>query len=300
MDVQIEPGKYVVAVSGGVDSMVLLDVLRQKPDLKLIVAHFNHGIRTDSDQDEELVKITAQKAGLVFVSSKANLGENASEATARKKRYEFLREVQQQYQTKAIITAHHQDDLIETIILQLARGTGRKGLTSLRTHSELVRPLLKVAKQVILNYAQSQHIMWREDSTNADLSYKRNYVRHIVMPKLDVIKRTQLLDLYDKTLVANDEIDTLLSEVDSYMCGAEGIDRYGFIMLPHAIAKEYIAYVLRQHMVLNLDRNLIERLVIAIKTGTPGVVLDIDKTMIMKISRKKAKIVPRHARISDV
>src|SRR5688572_12503510 len=90
MDVQLEPGKYVVAVSGGVDSMVLLDVLTQYPQLELVVAHFEHGIRPDSGKDFRLVKAAAKKYKLPFAAAHGNLGPTVSEATARKARYEFL------------------------------------------------------------------------------------------------------------------------------------------------------------------------------------------------------------------
>src|SRR6478752_10282835 len=105
MKVVVEPGRYVLAVSGGVDSMTLLDILAKKPGVELIVAHFNHGIREDSGQDEELVGQAAATYGLVFEIGSAQLGKNASEAAARDARYGFLRQVQAKYKAKAIITA---------------------------------------------------------------------------------------------------------------------------------------------------------------------------------------------------
>ena len=146
MKLELEPGVYVVAVSGGVDSMVLLDLLRRQKDLKLVVAHLDHGIRSDSDLDRQLVQQVASKHGLAFVYNTAQLGPGASEALARKARYNFLRRVQLATNATAIVTAHHQDDLIETAILNLLRGTGRKGLSSLGDDKHLRRPLLHVSK----------------------------------------------------------------------------------------------------------------------------------------------------------
>ena len=90
MKVQLEPGKYVVAVSGGVDSMSLLHALKDLPDVELVVAHFDHGIRPDSAQDRELVQKIADEYGLSFEYTQGHLGKDASEEQARKARYEFL------------------------------------------------------------------------------------------------------------------------------------------------------------------------------------------------------------------
>src|SRR5690606_36249858 len=116
--VRLEPGHYVVAVSGGVDSMVLLDVLAKKykgrGKTALTVAHFDHGIRQDSAYDRQLVSEMAAAYSLPFVFARGELGAGASEAAARAARYEFLREVQKRAGSRGIITAHHHDDAVET------------------------------------------------------------------------------------------------------------------------------------------------------------------------------------------
>ena len=115
----LKPGKYVLAVSGGVDSMTLLDVLSKNTELDLVVAHFNHGIRDDSSEDEKLVLEAARKYNLSVRLGHARLGPKASEADARQARYIFLHSVVRQEDAKALITAHHQDDMLETAILNL-------------------------------------------------------------------------------------------------------------------------------------------------------------------------------------
>src|SRR5437764_343012 len=132
MDVVLpKPGKYVVAVSGGVDSVALLDMLARSDDLKLVVAHFDHGIRKDSAKDRKFVEDLAKNYDLPFVYEEGHLGSGTSEAVARGARYDFLHRVKKSHGAQAIITAHHQDDVLETAIINLLRGTGRKGLTSL-------------------------------------------------------------------------------------------------------------------------------------------------------------------------
>ena len=135
LDITVKPGRYVLAVSGGVDSMVLLNLLQQQPDVQLTIAHFDHGIRTDSADDRRLVQAAARFYGLPVVYHEGQLGADASEATARQARYEFLRTVRLVANAKAIITAHHQDDVLETAILNMLRGTGRRGNRSFKSWS---------------------------------------------------------------------------------------------------------------------------------------------------------------------
>src|SRR5690606_26701133 len=105
--------KYIVAVSGGVDSVVLLDMLSKKTEHELIVAHFDHGIRPDSHEDAAFVQKLAQRYGHTFEMKREELGAYASEATARERRYAFLGALAKKHQA-AVMTAHHLDDLVET------------------------------------------------------------------------------------------------------------------------------------------------------------------------------------------
>src|SRR5437870_1107332 len=113
--------------------MTLLDLLAKKPNVKLIVAHFDHGMRPDSEKDRQFVQVVTEKYGLPFVFSEGRLGPKASEATARTARYKFLEKTKKAEGAKTIITAHHQDDVLETAIINLLRGTGRRGLTALKS-----------------------------------------------------------------------------------------------------------------------------------------------------------------------
>ncbi len=173
LNVDIPGGTYVIGVSGGVDSMVLLDILSKKSDIKLVVAHFDHGIRHDSKEDRQLVQSVAKKNRLPFVFDKASLGPKASEAESRKARYNFLRSVKNASSARAIITAHHQDDVLETAVLNILRGTNRKGLSSLKSTDEIIRPLTHIDKDSLYKYAKDNGITWREDSTNNNINYQK-------------------------------------------------------------------------------------------------------------------------------
>lgn len=271
MRINLEPGKYVVAVSGGVDSMVLLHLLiRRHPDLKLAVAHFDHGIRPDSVQDRKLVQAAAKELGLPFVYHEGKLGSDASEAAARQARYDFLHHVRQAGGAKAVITAHHQDDLIETMVLNLLRGTGRKGLCSLKSTDIVKRPLLDKTKRQIRAYALVNKIDWREDSTNTDETYRRNYIRHQLLPKLTVAQRRQLVELARSAHQNNQHLDAALINYLHSQPSSDKLSRISFVRLPHDIAKEVLASWLRAHGIRQFDRKALDRLVVAGKTARTG------------------------------
>lgn len=273
----INPGKYVLAVSGGVDSVVLLDILSQQPDLELVVAHFDHGIRSDSAQDVEFVKSLAQNYQVPFELGEGKLGAEASEAQARKARYDFLRQVQKDHQAQAIITAHHQDDVIETAILNVLRGTYRKGLSSLKSTAEIIRPLLQTSKSEILEYAKEHNLSWREDSTNTDYRYLRNYVRGVLIPNMqsqDNGWRQQVLTHINKAEELNRDIADALSVLthDRLKSEANGIklDRHWLIMLPSAIGREVLLEALQRIRPGEINSRQLNQALIFCKTAQKG------------------------------
>ena len=246
----LDPGKYIVAVSGGVDSVVLLDLLLTQDGLELIVAHVNHGIRADSDADEAFVKKLAEKNNLTFESTQLHLGSESSEEKARKKRYEFLEKILDQHRARAILTAHHQDDLLETAVINLMRGTKQKGLYSLKDREKLIRPLLEFTKKQILKYAKDNRLQWHEDSSNQDTKYLRNYVRLNVLSDLDESTRKQILDVLVSTKELGEDIDKLLLNLgDNHVQSTEDsalIDRNWFILLPTEVRLELMANLIRK------------------------------------------------------
>jgi len=282
----------VVAVSGGVDSMVLLDVLAHMAGvpgvrLALVVAHFDHGIREDSAEDQRLVATTAQAYGLPYIYDQGLLGAGASEAQAREARYAFLRRVRTEQGADAIMTAHHQDDVLETAIINMVRGTGSRGLSSLRSAGDIVRPLLGFTKQQLYEHAAQHGLAWREDSTNQDERYLRNYIRRQLMPKLSAVHRVALLSATQLAASLNDEIEQLLVP---HVAGIR-LDRRWFVQLPHAVAAEAMAAWLRQHGAV-YDRKAVERLVVFAKTGLPGKQASVDNKYHLAASKEHIKLVP--------
>ncbi len=284
-----KPGVYVVAVSGGVDSMALLHLLHThnqkipKRPWKLTVAHLDHGIREDSTDDRRLVQKVAKEYGLPFVYHRVELGTAASEAEARKARYDFLNKVRETVGASAIITAHHQDDVLETAIINLLRGSGRKGLTALASRLGLERPLLSVPKQLLVAHAKTRQLGWREDSTNLETAYLRNHIRHVVLTKFDTADREHLIRIITNLRAANHEIDATLNEQLEKNIVDDRLDRQWFIGLPHPVAREVMAAWLRQHSVRNFDSKMLERLVVAAKVGSPGNQFDVMKGVVLTV-----------------
>jgi len=283
----------VVAVSGGVDSVVLLDLLRQLPGLQLTVAHFDHGIRSDSGEDRRFVQELAGKYGLPFVYDEGRLGTRVSEAIAREARYKFLRRVMRAADASAIITAHHGDDLLETAILNLLRGTGRKGLSSLNSTHTINRPLLDISKREILAYAEAHTLNWREDATNEDDAYLRNHIRHNILPRFDAAARQNFRELIATAHTTNMEIDRLLADQLGLQPARGVLDRHWLVMLPHAVAREVIAAWLRSHDIREFDKKAIERITIAAKTYLPGKWIDVKGSYIIKVERYKLALALR-------
>lgn len=290
MDISVEDGLYVVAVSGGVDSMVLLDLLHKKPGISLIVAHFDHGIRKYATGDENLVAQVASRYGLKLEVGRGNLGPHASEAKAREARYRFLEAVRAKYSAKAIITAHHQDDLLETALINIIRGTGRRGLSSMASNKQLIRPLLPYPKIKLIKYAKRHGLRWLDDPTNLETKYLRNYVRHNVITKMSAKQKEELLSNIDKVAKINKMTDEQLATISQNVLTQERlILREKFAALPADIGKELVIYWLRQLHAAAIDKKMVQRLSTAIKVAPAGTLHDVDARWKLALSKSTAQ-----------
>jgi len=191
--------KKILAVSGGIDSMVLLERFFRADPENIVVAHFNHGTRTSADLDEQFVFSRCKELKVPFETMKIMLGEGVSEELARQKRYDFLYHVANKYGGE-IYTAHHLDDLIESIAINLIRGTGWRGLTPF-SDNRIHRPFIEMGfyKADILRFAAENKVLFREDPTNATDDYLRNRVRSklLIMPRME---KKRLIDFLNATI----------------------------------------------------------------------------------------------------
>ena len=190
----IESKKIILAFSGGIDSMVLSDILLQaKADF--VLAHCNFHLRgEESDGDEQFVRAYAERKGLTLYVKQFETETYAQaqgvsiEMAARDLRYAWFEELRQQLSYDCIAVAHHADDQLETFFINLLRGAGIKGLKGmLPVNGYIVRPLLNVSRAEIHQYALDHHLEWREDHTNAETQFLRNKIRHELLPVIDSI-----------------------------------------------------------------------------------------------------------------
>ena len=180
---------YLLAVSGGVDSMVLAALFHDL-GVKFQVAHINYKLRgEDSELDQKVVQDFCEKNHIKFnvyeVSEKDNKPENSIQLWARKLRYNFFKQIQEQENLEFLVTAHHLNDQLETFIINLSKAAGIKGLSGIpANNNSILRPLLNFTKEEIYDFAKENTIEFREDLSNKKSDYLRNKIRNEIVPKL--------------------------------------------------------------------------------------------------------------------
>lgn len=176
----------IAGISGGPDSVFLLHFLKQLPN-KIIVAHINHQLRKNSQKDSVFVKTISPNFQLktVNIQKIARKSKQGLEETGRKIRYQFFQQLAKRYKAKYILTAHHADDNLETVILNFTRGAGLQGLCGMaELEGNLLRPLLNISKSQIIDYLKFNRILFRKDESNKDIKFSRNFIRQAIIPKL--------------------------------------------------------------------------------------------------------------------
>ncbi len=266
----------LVAVSGGLDSMVLLNVLQRlsaEMEWQLVVAHFNHRLRgQESNRDERFVKREAERLGLEFLAGQWREGkreeirQHGLEMAARNARYQFLGETALRHKLSTIVLAHHADDQAELFFIRLLRGAGGEGLAGIKWSASqsppyslirLIRPLLNQSKATLIEFAKQEGIQYREDSTNVQIDRLRNRIRHELLPLL----REQFEPSVNKIVLRSMEI---LGAEAAYVEGVarkwlESKRRVSFARLHLAVQRQCLRL---QLMTLGVgpDFELIERL----------------------------------------
>jgi len=181
------PGTAVLAVSGGPDSVAMLDLLHTlAPELglSLVVAHADHGIQADSRTVGQAVEALAQRYGLPFELGELRLGPDATETAARSARYAWLADVRRRREARYLVTAHHRDDQVETVLLRLLRGSAPAGLAGMpaRARGGLVRPLLTFTRDDLAEYVAARGLPVHDDPANRDPKHLRSWVRTVLLP----------------------------------------------------------------------------------------------------------------------
>lgn len=274
-----------MAVSGGVDSVVLLDMLVKRGNNELSVVHFDHGIREESGEDARFVEGLARRYSLPFFTRREELGEKASEGMARERRYAFLRELAKEQQA-TIVTAHHADDVIETIAINCLRSESWRGLAVLGAE-DIQRPLLSLSKKELYIYAMKHGLEWVEDKTNASDAYLRNRVRKRLAKGLTVTSRQRLLELWKRQAELKEGIDL---EGEALTRGT--LSRYFFTMIDFREAVELLRQVVLRKTDVSLLYSQAEYGALAIRTAKPGAIIELGEGVILEFSR--GEFIARH------
>lgn len=210
----LKKSKLLIAVSGGVDSMVLVDLFK-KLKYNITIAHCNFKLRNEeSDLDEVFVRTYALENSIPFYFKEfvTKLPKQSLQMAARTLRYNWFYDVLKKEKLDYLLTAHHLDDSLETFILNLSRASGIEGLTGIKASNDIIaRPLLIFSKNQILNYAKNNNIHWREDSTNIKDDYQRNLIRNKVIPHLKKI-HPNFLEQSRKTMKFLSQSNNLIND----------------------------------------------------------------------------------------
>ncbi len=224
------PSRYIVAFSGGLDSTVLLHALATRSEqhgIPLLAVHIDHGLQQESDQWAEQCRSAVADLGVEFQSKRVSVDVAAGkgqEAAARDARYAALASLMSPGDW--ILSAHHQDDQAETLLLNLLRGSGPAGIAgiaAIRAFADgwLARPMLAFARDSLQEYATQHDLRWIEDPSNSDHSFDRNFLRHEVLPKLETRWPELAKRLYRSSRIAGDTASLLddLAAIDAQTLG---------------------------------------------------------------------------------
>lgn len=281
----------VAGISGGPDSIFLLYLLQKLP-IKIIAAHINHQLRKEADVDESFVSklcmptvhtksaradifdtktayrshsAANQNSTLLFapltadIKSLSQKSKQGLEETGRKVRYDFFNKLAKKHHAKFIITAHHADDNLETIILNFARGASLQGLAGMQENETvtnkptLLRPLLTISKKQILDFIKFKKLKFRTDKSNTSLVYKRNFIRHKIIPLLKEINPS-ISDTLSKNTENLREINEFLkSSAQEWLkknildTNLKKFNAKNFRILPHPLQKTILLQLHQYH-----------------------------------------------------
>lgn len=280
------PCRALLAISGGLDSVVLLHLLVAAGWRDLVLCHVNHGLRgRESGQDAAFVRRLAQHYGLlcevtrVDVATRAVRERVSTEMAGRSARYEFLHSMAVKHGAEVIFLAHHADDQAETILANVCRGTGIGGLKGMVKETaglpRLCRPLLEVRRAEISDYASRHSLTFREDGSNRSLEYRRNRLRHEVLPLLDAVYERSVTPLIVRLgkQAARDEAFLEKLALDFFRSD-EAMDAQGRLYLSpalraldEAVLSRVIYFWLGESKVSSVDYDLVEGVLAMLRPG---------------------------------
>ena len=272
-------GRYLLAVSGGRDSMVLLDAFASRRLDAVSIATFDHATGSASRQAARLVEREAARRSVPFITRRRIDGGARTEAAWRDARWSFLRRSAAEL-SATVVTAHTRDDQIETVVIRILRDAGVRGLAGMYAEADIARPLLDITRGEISSYAQSHELRFIDDPSNDSLAHLRNRVRHQLLPALERSHpgfSGELLDIARRAADWRIGVDALIDGLGvNPLPGENSSDSAGVVVPASALTSLYVsaaailwpAIAARAHIAL--DWRGLERLAAFTATGTPG------------------------------
>lgn len=251
----LKPGdSVVIGLSGGKDSMCLLDLLMKlNKKITIIAAHINHNIREESNEEAKIIEKYCKEKNVIFETikfPKKSNNKDFNESELREKRYDYFEKIINKYQAKYLFTAHHGDDLIETILMRITRGSDIKGysgfdLVTPKCGYQIIKPLIYTTKEEIDQYNEKNNIPYVEDQTNSSSKYTRNRYRHKVLPflkqenpqvHLKYLKFNQELQKY-YNYVLKETSKEFIKRYENNSLNLDNIDKIDDLILENIIKK---------------------------------------------------------------
>lgn len=300
-----ENDTIVIGLSGGPDSMCLLDIITSlDKNINIICAHINHNIREESKNEMKFIREYCQAHNLTLETTtfdKKSANENYNELELREKRYLFFEDILKKYKAKYLFTAHHGDDLVETILMRMTRGSTLKGYTGFQVETtkreyRIIKPLIFMTKDDIELYNQEHNVPSVKDKTNDEDNYTRNRYRHTVLPFL----KKENKDVHLKYLKFSREllkyynfVDKIINEEIERRYSKKTLDIKDFDQLDKLIQTKIIEYILDD----NYDRNLylvndkhITLILDIIKSPKPNIEINLPDSLRITKTYNKLKI----------
>lgn len=294
----VSGSKVVIGCSGGPDSMFLLNLVKQNfNDVEIICAHVNHNIRKESRHEASFVKQYCQENNIIFETITLEKTKQVNEADLRNKRYDFFKKILHKYHSKILLTAHHGDDLVETILMRITRGSTIKGyagieLCRIEKDYIVLRPLLYFTKKSILKYNNDNSIPYVIDQSNTDEKYTRNRYRKNILPFLQKENK----DINLKYLQLSEELleyyhfvdDIVIEEVHkNFIDNAYNLTEFNNLnsLLKRKIIEKIVHYYYQDNIYLITNKHIKEILNV-IENKSNGVIsLPLNKKVIKKYDK---------------
>ncbi len=262
--------KLLIAVSGGVDSITLLDLLHETSKilkLQLTVAHIHHGLNRQNYRNKTQIFVHSLCEGMQipFLTNEPKKKSYSSETKLRELRYRHLRQWMKSY--NYLVLAHTADDLLETRLIRLIRGTGTEGLSSMEfLIQNQLRPLIHITKKDILKYARLRKLEWMEDPSNQDTTTIRNWIRKHWLPKIEKKRAGSIQNLSQSLERLTQTLPKKYTDLNS-----KGIPRKEFIKYSSNEQKQWLASYMKQQQISNYTHRHIEELLKHIQSSKKNV-----------------------------